>query len=110
MAVVTFTLGTRLGPYEILSARDLPGLGEVYDARRRISAGGGSWSRWLADGGEIVYLDLENRLVAVPVKGAGSELDVGSARPLFQIRTKPNRGYPYDLSADGQRLLVNLSP
>ena len=33
MPVVTFTPGTRLGPYEILSARDLPGLGEVYDAR-----------------------------------------------------------------------------
>ena len=33
MAVVTFTPGTRLGPYEILSARDLPGLGGVYDAR-----------------------------------------------------------------------------
>ena len=81
-----------------------------YDGRRRISAGGGSWSRWLADGGEIVYLDLENRLVAVPVKGTGSDLDVGSARPLFQTRAKPNRGYPYDLSADGQRLLVNLSP
>jgi len=30
---VTYAPGTRLGPYEIRSARDLPGLGEVYDAR-----------------------------------------------------------------------------
>ena len=33
MRDVTCAPGTRLGPYEIRSARDLPGLGEVYDAR-----------------------------------------------------------------------------
>lgn len=33
MRAVTMTSGTRLGPYEIGSARDAPGLGEVYDAR-----------------------------------------------------------------------------
>lgn len=30
---MTLTPGTRLGPYEIRSAPDLPGLGEGYDAR-----------------------------------------------------------------------------
>lgn len=81
-----------------------------YEGRRRISAGGGSWPRWLGDGGAIVYLDLGNRLVAVPMEGTGKDVDAGPARPLFQTRPKPNRGYPYDVSADGQRLLVNLSP
>lgn len=33
MRGVTFVPGRRLGPYEILSTRDVPGLGEVYDAR-----------------------------------------------------------------------------
>ena len=33
MRGVTITSGTRVGPYEIGSARDVPGLGEVYHAR-----------------------------------------------------------------------------
>jgi Tol biopolymer transport system component len=78
-----------------------------YDGRRRISAGGGSWSRWRRDGSEIFYLDLGNRLVAVPVKRTGSGVDAGGARPLFAIGARPDRGYAYDVSADGARILVN---
>jgi Tol biopolymer transport system component len=78
-----------------------------YDGRRRISARGGSWSRWRRDGSEIFYLDPENRVMAVPVTRTGSDFDAGPARPLFQIRAEPNRGYAYDVSPDGQRILVN---
>jgi Tol biopolymer transport system component len=78
-----------------------------YDGRRRISAGGGTWSRWRRDGSEIFYLDPENRLVAVPVKRTGSSVDAGAARPLFATGARPDRGYAYDVSADGDRILVN---
>ncbi len=33
MRAMTMASGTRFGPYEVGSARDVPGLGEVYDAR-----------------------------------------------------------------------------
>jgi Tol biopolymer transport system component len=79
-----------------------------YDGRRRISAGGGSWSRWRRDGSEIFYLDPENRLVAVSVTRTGSGLDAGAARPLFATGARPDRGYAYDVSADGERILVNM--
>jgi len=78
-----------------------------YDGRRRISAGGGSWSRWRRDGREIFYLDPENRLVAVPVTRTGSGVDPGGGRPLFATGARPDRGYAYDVSADGERILVN---
>lgn len=78
-----------------------------YDGRRRISAGGGAWSRWRRDGSEIFYLDPENRLVAVPVTRTGSGVDAGAARPLFTTGARPDRGYAYDVSADGERILVN---
>ena len=80
-----------------------------YDGRRRISAEGGSWSRWRLDGSELFYLDLQNRLMAAPMArtevAAGT--DAGAARPVFQMRAKPGRGYAYDVSADDQRILVN---
>ena len=63
--------------------------------RRRISARGGSWSRWRRDGREILYLDPENRLMAVLLKRAGSGFDAGAARPLFVTDAKPERGYAY---------------
>jgi Tol biopolymer transport system component len=78
------------------------------EARRRISSRGGSWPRWRRDGGELFYVDPDNRLIAVPVK-YGSTLEVGTPRPLFELRTKADRGYPYDVSADGQRILVNTA-
>lgn len=78
------------------------------EARRRISARGGSWPRWRRDGGELFYVDPDNQLIAVPVK-YGSTLDLGTPRPLFQLRTNADRGYPYDVSADGDRILVNTA-
>jgi len=79
-----------------------------YDGRRRMSVGGGSWSRWSRDGSEIFYLDPDNRLMAAPVDAGSSDLGAGTPRALFQVRTSPNRGYAYDVSADGQRFLVSV--
>ena len=80
-----------------------------YDGRRRISVRGGSWSRWSRDGSEIFYLDSDNRLMAAPVEAESSDLSAGTPRALFQVRTRPDRGYAYDVSADGQRFLVSVA-
>ena len=92
------------------------GRGEVYvaqfpnyDGRRRISVRGGSWSRWSRDGSEIFYLDPDNRLMAAPVTAGSSDLSAETPRALFQVRARPDRGYAYDVSADGQRFLVNVA-
>jgi hypothetical protein len=42
-----------------------------------------------------------------PVTPKGSELAVGTPQRLFHAGT-PGIGLPYDVSADGQRLLVNV--
>jgi Tol biopolymer transport system component len=77
-----------------------------YDGRSRVSVSGGSWSRWSRDGSEIFYLDPDNRMMAAPVDAGSTDLGTGTPRALFQVRTSPNRGYAYDVSADGQRFLV----
>jgi hypothetical protein len=44
------------------------------------------------------------------VSVAGSGLAFGAGRPLFKVRPRPFArldAFPYDVSADGQRFLVN---
>ena len=48
--------------------------------------------------------------MAVEVQGVGDRLDVGQPRPLFTLRARATArldAYPYDISADGQRVVVN---
>ena len=79
-----------------------------YDGRRRVSVSGGSWPRWSRDGGEVFYLDPDNQLMAASVDQGSPDASVAAPRALFQLQSRPDRGYPYDVSADGQRVLVSL--
>ena len=80
-----------------------------YDGRRRISVRGGSWSRWSRDGSEIFYLDPDNQMMAAPVEAGSSDPGAGAPRALFHVGVRPDRGYAYDVSADGQRFLVSVA-
>jgi len=77
-----------------------------YDGRRRVSVSGGSWPRWSRDGDEVFYVDPDNQLMAAAVDQGSPDLSVADPRALFQLRSRPDRGYPYDISADGQRVLA----
>jgi Tol biopolymer transport system component len=74
-------------------------------AKVRISTTGGDNARWRRDGKEIFYLE-RNTLMAAGVTASGSRVDVGAVQRLFDVPTFD--GYwPYDVSPDGQRFLVN---
>lgn len=72
----------------------------------QISTTGGNFLRWRRDGKEIFYLALDNRLMAAAVNGQGAAFEVGDVRPLFTMQVAGPR-FPYDVSPDGQRFLVN---
>jgi len=101
----------------IAYASDESGQLEIYVARfpepterRRVSTAGGLWPRWRRDGKEIVFLAPDNTLTAATVNGEGATFEVGAVRTLFAVRPRPMvtlGDYPYDVSADGQRFLVN---
>jgi len=95
------------GRYEIymraFSPNQPPGGG-----RWQVSTGGGVEPRWRRDGKELFYLAPDRKLIAVEVK-AGANFEAGIPRPLFQTRVFPGRivAARYDVTADGQRFLVN---
>jgi Tol biopolymer transport system component/predicted Ser/Thr protein kinase len=83
--------------------RPFPGPGP----RRQVSTAGGSMPRWRSDGRELFYVALDNKLMAAPVK-TGDVFEANASMPLFEthIRTEPT-WTQYDVSADGQRFLIN---
>jgi Tol biopolymer transport system component len=91
------------------------GLSQVYVApfpgpggKWLVSTAGGRLPRWRRDGTEIFYLAPDNTLMAATVNGRGTTFQVGAVKPLFQTRAIGAR-YTYDVSADGQRFLINTA-
>ena len=91
------------GRYEVYVA-PFPGPG----ATRQISFGGGMWPRWRHDGHEVFYLAPDGKLMSNEISAHGSTFDAGPARPLFDAHPRTVR-WPYGVSPDGQRFLVNTS-
>jgi Tol biopolymer transport system component len=96
---------------------DESGRNEVYVApfpgaggKWQISTTGGTYPRWRRDGTEIVYLSPDSMLMSAPVNGKGSSFEVGSVTPLFETHLVAGSRYAYDVSADGQRFLINTFP
>ncbi len=93
------------GKWEIAVA-PFPGPGGNW----KVSTAGGSEPRWRRDGKELFYLAPDGKLMSVPVN-AGATFEAGVATPLFPIRRREPVSasdlFSYDVSADGQRFLVN---
>jgi Tol biopolymer transport system component len=71
---------------------------------------GGSEPRWRRDGKELFYLSAEGKMMAVPVK-LGTSFESGAPVTLFQTHMRQSISaqdvFSYDVSADGQKFLVN---
>ena len=81
--------------------------------KRQISTDGGLLPRWRSDGKELFYLAPDNTLMSATIRSTASTFDVTSVRPLFRTRRKlmhNGAGYPYDVSAEGNRFLINTTP
>ncbi len=79
-------------------------------AKWQISTGGGSHPRWRRDGKELYCLAGDQKIMAVEIRGA-TTLEPGQPRPLFQARGSglllSNLAFPYTVTGDGRRFLVN---
>ncbi|HEV2113430.1 MAG TPA: protein kinase [Terriglobales bacterium] len=76
----------------------------------QVSRGGGEEPRWRRDGKELFYLSPEGKMMAATVK-AGSGFESETPVALFQSRVRQSISsgdvVSYDVSADGQRFLIN---
>jgi len=73
----------------------------------QVSTGGGAQPHWRRDGREVYYIAPDRKLMAVSVK-LGETFENGTAIPLFQTQVSFfNNTNRYDVTADGQRFLVN---
>ncbi len=79
----------------------------------QISTQGGNFPRWARSGKELLYLGADLSVMAVDVQSDGAAFKAGTPRALFKTSAliQNHRGstidIPYDVSADGQRFLLN---
>ncbi|MDP2322006.1 MAG: protein kinase [Acidobacteriota bacterium] len=77
--------------------------------KTQISIDGGSSPRWRRDGQEILYLNADRSVMSVPVKGSGAQFEAGTPARLFDVDHVPSAGPIFDVTADGQRFIVNTA-
>jgi len=58
---------------------------------------------------ELVYIDDERRLTAVSLRITDSAVTATNAKPLFEITYPYGAYHAFDVSRDGQRILVNTT-
>ncbi len=79
--------------------------------RYLVSARGGFQARWRRDGKELFFLatngTLTTSLMAADVKSDGADFEVNGVRKLFDTPVPYPPYHAFDLSADGQRILIN---
>jgi eukaryotic-like serine/threonine-protein kinase len=74
-----------------------------------VSKGGGSQPRWRRDGKELFYVSPDGTLMSVDVT-ASPAFRPGVPRSLFQTNMRSSTNlFRYDVTADGQRFLINAS-
>jgi eukaryotic-like serine/threonine-protein kinase len=93
------------------------GQNEVYvqafpEARGKfqVSAGGGRFARWGANGRDLFYVSPNDKLMAVDLKIGKDMVEPSAPRELFPLPTPTINFIPYDVTADGQRFLVQAPP
>jgi len=75
--------------------------------RWRISADGGTQARWRRDGKEIFYVAPNRTLMSASIDIGDDEVSVRSYEPLFELSHPYGAYHAFDVSADGERFLVN---
>jgi len=96
-------------------ASDVSGRYEVWvqgfpegGGKRQVSNGGGIGPRWRRNGRELFYYSGDGKLMVAQVR-SGESLEVGAATSLFEFLagTLLTNFTPYDVTADGERFLIN---
>jgi Tol biopolymer transport system component/predicted Ser/Thr protein kinase len=76
--------------------------------RWQVSSSGGVDPSWRGDGKELFYRTPDQKLMAVEIRTAGSDVQAGIPKALFSISLRGgNARNKYAASTDGQRFLID---
>jgi serine/threonine protein kinase/WD40 repeat protein len=89
------------GRFEIY-VQPFPGPGGKW----QISTTGGHHPRWARGGKELFFVAPEGKIMSVEIR-TGSLVEAGTPQALFATPLKSAPGPPYDVTSDGQRILLN---
>jgi hypothetical protein len=76
--------------------------------RRQVSTAGGLMPLWRKDGGELYYITLDRRAMAVEIR-SGSTLETGTVKTLFQVpggTALSATSYAWAVTGNGQKFLI----
>jgi Tol biopolymer transport system component/tRNA A-37 threonylcarbamoyl transferase component Bud32 len=76
----------------------------------QISSGGGRFPKWGPGARELFYVSPNDKLMAVDLKPGKDSPDPSAPRELFPLPTPTINFIPYDVTADGERFLVQAPP
>ena len=109
----TFSPDGRWVAFSSTAGSDTP---EVYVARYptpgqawRISADGGMQARWRRDGKEILYVSPTQDLMSAALTVTNDSVQVDRIETLFTMRFPYGAYHAFDVTTDGQRILVNTA-
>jgi Tol biopolymer transport system component len=75
--------------------------------RRIVSSAGGAYPRWDPGGKELFYRAPDGNLMTIPVRLAGSSVDLGTPSVVMRLGDAAGvHPYPYDVAADGRILAL----
>jgi Tol biopolymer transport system component/predicted Ser/Thr protein kinase len=75
----------------------------------RISTAGGRSPEWGPNGRELFYVSPDEKLMSVAMKLGAESAEASLPRELFPLPKISIGLYPYEVAADGQRFLVQVS-
>jgi Tol biopolymer transport system component/tRNA A-37 threonylcarbamoyl transferase component Bud32 len=98
----------------VVYVSDESGRDEIYiapfprgDGKWQLSTSGALFAMWRGDGKEVFAAATSGSIDAYPIAEKGNELEIGTVKSLFTDGNLAAVGIPLDVSADGQRFLLN---
>ncbi|HEY1271534.1 MAG TPA: protein kinase, partial [Terriglobales bacterium] len=82
------------------------------NGRWQVSTSGGTCPIWRGDGKELFFIAINAGFAvqAAEIRTTGNEFEVGSVRSLTGVRAFSPTGSPFDVTPNGQRFLVAMTP
>ena len=84
------------------------GISDGTKRRWQVSTSSGRMPRWRADGRELFFLAGSGSVMVASTTTGADDFAFERPRKLFETRSIPTKSNLYDVSPDGQRLLMNV--